>query len=525
LSEDPAAEPKRRRSLGFAAAAALLAGSAVLSRLLGLVRERVIAHQLGASAQADAYGAAFLIPDILNYFLAGGALAIAFIPLYTSVRERSGDARAAELFENVLGATAAIVVAATAIMWWRAPELVGWFFPKFAPDTATLTTRLVRILLPAQIFFVVGGIVRAVLMARRRFGSQALAPLIYNLGIIAAGAAWGSQFGAEAFAWGALVGAGIGPFAIPAVQIWRDPELRPRLRLRLNDPLLLRYVAMAAPIMLGVSLLTVDEWYDKYFGAQLAEGSLAYLRYARLLAQVPIGVIGQAIATAALPTLAALWAENRIDELNRIFLNTLRSGFGLGILCAVALYAFAHPIVVLIMETGRFGASDSEQVAVLLQWFAIAVPAWIVQQIAVRAFYARGQMWFPMLLGTAIAVAFFPLYAALGSRIEGLAMAGVLGMSVSALATLASARIRHGGPRMAPLLDTGLRAGVISAAAGAAAAWVGAQVPGSFATLVAGGAVFAALALPGAYWLGDEAMRETLERLLNRLPGRGRKSA
>lgn len=189
MSEAPhSAAADRRRSTGFAAAALLLAGSAVLSRVLGLLRERVIAHQLGASAQADAYGAAFLIPDILNYFLAGGALAIAFIPLYSGVRERSGDARAAELFENVLAATALIVVAATALMWWFAADLVALFFADFAAETGALTVRLVRILLPAQIFFVVGGVVRAVLMARHRFGSQALAPLVYNLGIIGLGA-------------------------------------------------------------------------------------------------------------------------------------------------------------------------------------------------------------------------------------------------------------------------------------------------------------------------------------------------
>jgi putative peptidoglycan lipid II flippase len=504
----------RRRSTGFAAAAVLLAASALLSRVLGLVRDRVIAHQIGASSETDAYSAAFLIPDILNYFLAGGALSIAFIPLYSRLRAGSGDASAAALFDKVLGTMGAVVVAATALLWWQADAIVPRVFAGFSAETQILTTRLVRILLPAQIFFVVGGIVRAVLMARGRFGSQALAPLLYNAGIIVCGAAWGARLGAEAFAWGALIGAAVGPFLIPMIEVWRDPELRPRPRLAPFDPVFLQYLAMAAPLMIGVSLLTVDEWYDKVFGAQLAEGTVAYLGFGRRLAQVPIGVLGQAIATAALPTLSKLWAERRLEDLDDALLAALRSGLALGIIAAVGLFAFAHPVVVLIIETGRFSAADSDRVAALLMIFAIAIPAWITQQIAVRAFYARGEMWLPMLLGTGVAIAFIPLYLALGSRAEGLAVAGVIGMTTSAVLTLALARFRHGGPALAPLLSSGLRAAAIAAAAGGVAAWAGAQVAGAFATLALGGAIFTALCLAGARWFGDEPMRGVVDRLV-----------
>jgi len=508
-----------KRPTGFAAAAVLLAASAVLSRLLGLVRERVIAYQIGATSQTDAYGAAFLIPDVLNYFLAGGALAIAFIPLYSSVRARSGEDAAGALFSNVLGTMSAVVVLATAVLWWQATPLVEFFFEGFDPDTQRLTARLVRILLPAQIFFVSGGVLRAALMARGRFASQALGPLLYNLGIIFAGGFWGARFGAEAFAWGALVGAAVGPFAIPAIEVWLDRELRPRIRIAPLDPLVLQYLTMAAPIMLGVSLLTVDEWYDKYFGAGLAEGTVAYLGYGRRLAQVPVGVIGQAIATAALPTLSRLWAAGDRAQLDAMLSNALRSGFGLGVLCAAGLFAFAHPVVVLIMQTGRFSASDSVRVAGLLAIFAVAVPAWIVQQIAVRAFYARAQMWLPMLLGTSIAVAFIPLYIWLGTDAEGLATAGAIGMISSAFVTLALARVHHGGPPLAPLANSAVRSIAIAAVAAVAGAWSGGWFSGAFATLAVGGAVFGVVAGIGVWLLGDAPLRATLLRAVKRLPG------
>jgi putative peptidoglycan lipid II flippase len=506
-------EESRRRPTGFAAAAVLLAASALLSRVLGLVRDRVIAHQLGASSETDAYSAAFLVPDILNYFLAGGALSIAFIPLYSRLRASSGDASAAALFDKVLGTMGVVVVVATGLLWWQADAIVPRFFAGFAPETQTLTIRLVRILLPAQIFFVVGGIVRAVLMARGRFASQALAPLFYNTGIILCGVLWGAHLGAEAFAWGALIGAAVGPFLIPMIEVWRDPELRPRPRFAPLDPVFLQYLAMAAPLMLGISLLTVDEWYDKVFGAQLVEGTVAYLGFGRRLAQVPIGVVGQAIATAALPTLSRLWAEQRRGELDQALLGALRSGLALGVVAAAGLFAFAHPVVVLIIETGRFSAADSERVAALLMIFAIAIPAWITQQIAVRAFYARGEMWLPMLLGTGVAVAFIPLYLALGSTADGLATAGVIGMTTSAALTLALARFRHGGPPLVPLMSTGLRALAISAPAGAIAAWAGAQVDSVLAILALGGLVFAVLCLTGARLFGDEPMRGLVDRL------------
>ena len=154
------------------AIALLLAGSVLLSRLLGYVREAVLAYHLGTSAEVDAYSAAFQIPDILFHFLAGGALAIAFVPFYTGVRQREGQEAAERLLAKVLGTMTVLAVAATAVLWWKAEALVALQFPRFAPDTQALTVRLTRIVLPAQIFFVAGGIVRAALMAHGRFGPQ-----------------------------------------------------------------------------------------------------------------------------------------------------------------------------------------------------------------------------------------------------------------------------------------------------------------------------------------------------------------
>ena len=254
MTEASGGKPRGAR---LTAVAALLAASVLLSRLLGFLRESAIAYRLGVGPEVDAYRAAFQIPDLLNYFLAGGAFSVALIPLYQKVRAERGDADAEAFFATVLGTMSAAAVLATVALWWNAEALVRLQFGGFDAETLERTTKLTRIVLPAQIFFVAGGIVRAVLMARGHFVSQALAPVLYNLGIIALGLAF-PQLGAEGFAWGVLVGAFVGNLVVPFAEAARDPELRIRARVAFDRDLR-RYLVIAAPLMIGVTLVTVDE--------------------------------------------------------------------------------------------------------------------------------------------------------------------------------------------------------------------------------------------------------------------------
>jgi len=504
--------------------AALLAASAVLSRVIGYGREAVISRLLGVGAEVDAYRAAFLLPDMLFYFLAGGAIGVAFIPLYTRMRREAGDDPAAKLLAAVLGTMTGLAALATLVLWFAADALVPWVYRDFAPETQALTVRLTRIVLPAQLCFIAGGVIRGALMAHGRFAAQAVAPLLYNLGIIAGGLLLGSRLGAEGFAWGALGGALAGPLLASVVEAARVPELKLRLRFAPFDPGFRRYLWLALPVMLGLSLLTVDEWYDRYFGQFAGEGAIAALGYARLLLQLPVGVIGQALATAALPFLARMWSEGRVEQLDATLLETLRAGLGLAVLAAAGYLVLAEPIVALLYEGGRFGPEDTAEVAALLRIFAFAVPAWVTQQIAVRAFYAREDMWRPMALGTSIALAAGALYYQLGREhgAAGLAAAGAIAMSVNALATLLLARALHGGPGLAKLAESALRAALVAApAALAARALPSLEVAGSVGRVIdlaLAGIVFAAVALVAVAWLGDAPVRAALRRLWKRRP-------
>jgi len=520
-ADEQAAE--RPRASRISAAALLLATSVLLSRGLGYLREALLAYRVGAGATTDAYYAAFQIPDLLNYLLAGGALSIAFLPLYTRHLAAGDEAGADRMLATVLGTLTTVAIAATLGLWWFAEPLIALQFPRFDPATQAATVHLTRIVLPAQVFFIAGGIINATLFAHGRFGAAALAPLLYNAGIIAGGLLLAPRLGleVEGFAWGALAGAIAGPFLAPL--LYARGRVRIGVRVAPFDRAFLAYLAVAAPLMFGQSLLTVDEWYGRWFGALLGAGSVSYLSYARRLMQVPVAVVGQAIAVAALPTLSRLFAEGKRDELNGVVLRTLQASLALAVVAAGGCFALAYPLVQFVYQRGRFGVADTAAVADILTLLCLAVPGWIAQQIIVRAFYARADTWRPMLLGTTVALAAIPLYLALGRAygVRGLALAPAIGMSVNALVMILWARRLHGAPALGALCTTAWRATLIAVPAAALVRWAQpaalASTASALAALVGGGAGYTLLTAAGAWLAGDEALRGVLLRLARRM--------
>ena len=204
-------------------------------------------------------------------------------------------------------------------------------------------------------------------------------------------------------------------------------------------------------------------------------------------------------------------------------LETLRAGLALGVLAAAAYLVMAEPVVALLYQGGRFGPEQTAGVATLLRIFAWAVPAWIVQQITVRGFYAREDMWRPMLLGTSIALAVIPLYWQLGASFgaAGLAAAGSIGMTANAVATLCLLRWLYGAPDLGVLAASGLRAALAGAVAGGAVLLVPdtgvGGLAGRFVDLALPAAVFGGVGIAAVYAVGDAPLRAALDRMLRRL--------
>lgn len=512
---------------GVLGAAGLLAASVLAARLFGFLRDALFAAQVGVGPAADAYFAAFLIPDILGHLLASGAASVALIPPYLKRLEREGPEAAARFASVVVGNVTLASVAATLLCWVYAEPLVRLQFPAFDAQTQAETLRLMRIVLPAQVFFLTGGCLRAVLMAHGHFGSQAAANVVYSAAPIVGGLVIA---GADGFAWGTLAGALIGQWAIPVLALRRLPGAVGRMRIGFLDHDFREYLWLALPLMFGVGLTTVDEWYEKWVGAEVAPGAIAAISYARKLMMAPVGIVGQAVGAALLPSLSALFQRDDRAGFDRLLTQSLQSTLGLGILAAGALAALAMPVVRVLYERGRFSGGDSEQVAGLLFVLAWAVPGWVVQQVAVRGFYARSEMWRAMGLSTGLALAVFPIYW-LGGRalgVRGLALAGVAAISLNALATLVWLRIRSGAPDGLLLALASMRAFAIAIPAGlGAAAGVDALASRglhAIFVLTAGSAVYGAVALLGVRLIGDPLLRTAQGRILARIfrLGRGR---
>ncbi|MBW3667548.1 MAG: murein biosynthesis integral membrane protein MurJ [Actinobacteria bacterium] len=423
------------RPLGMGAAAMVVSASVLLSRILGLGREALLATFIGVTEESTLYFDAFLIPDLLNYLLAGAYLTITLIPILSRHLERGDPEAASRAFTSVFRFVAWAIVALTALLWVLAEPLVALVFPEIeAQDRLVSMTRLV---LPAQIFFVLGAMLMAVQYAHRRFTIPALAPVVYNLGIIGGGLT-GALLGdpsPEAFLVGAVVGAALGNFALQWVGArrtgtWLTPVGK-------AESAVGEYLVLALPLMLGQSVAVLDEQFVRIFG-QVEETATAALSFARRLNMVPIGVIAQAAGVAAFPFLARLAERDDDTELVAMTSRAMRNTFFIAAAATAALVVLARPLVRLIYQYGRFEADDAGLVAGLLVLFAFSVPAWGVHQILARHFYAKRKMWTPVLVGTLFTMVAIPvwlwLYDLMG--VEGFALASTLVMSGYAVGML-----------------------------------------------------------------------------------------
>jgi len=224
----------------------LLMTAVMLSRVIGYVREAYIAWAFGAGRLTDAYVAGFTIPDFLNYIVAGGAASITFISIYTRFVAEKREDEAQKTFSIIITVMTTVLAFGVVLAEVYTPQLLRLVVPKFDADQMALCVHLTRILLPAQIFFYVGGVVSAVLLSRRLFLFPAFGPLLYNVFIILGGVVLGKQFGISSLAYGALAGAFVGPFLINAIGAarigtgfrlsWdvRNPETPPRSWCRSN---------------------------------------------------------------------------------------------------------------------------------------------------------------------------------------------------------------------------------------------------------------------------------------------------
>jgi len=412
----------------------LLMGTVTLSRVIGYVREAYIAYAFGAGGQTDAYVAAFTLPDWLNYIVAGGAASITFISIYTRFLAENRDADAKKTFSVVITVMTTVMIVGTILTEIFTPQFVRWMFRGFSPAQVELTVHLTRILLPAQIFFYVGGVVAAVLLSHRLFLFPAFGPLLYNIFIILGGAIAGRRLGIASLAYGALVGSVVGPFLASVIGAARiGTGYRPSFDIM--NPAFREWVRLSVPLMLGVSLVTADDWILRHY-ASGGVGDIARLNYAKRLFAVPIAVLGQATGQASLPFFARLFNEKRLKEFATTVNDSVYRVAAASFLATGWMMAAAFPLIDLVYRRGRFLVSDTQTTAVYFFWFSLSLALWSAQGLYARAFYAAGDTLTPMVAVTVITSASLPIYSFLFHRygVVGLAFASDIGIAANLLA-------------------------------------------------------------------------------------------
>ncbi len=407
-----------KTSMGIAAL--IMAISVLLSRFMGLIRDKVISWQFGIGAEADIYFTAFVIPDFINYLLAGGYLSITLIPFLAKkfeeernnidIKTSSKHKDSWSFFSTVFTWAGISITALTILAFAFADFLVQYIAPGFSYENQLRLAYFLRIILFAQVFFLLGACFSAILYIRREFLVPALMPLIYNGAILLFGIIlpqFGLVHGMEGFCYGVLIGAFFGAFLLPYFAVKRK-ELDVHFSLKHSD--FKKFLILAIPLMLGQSVVILDEQFVRIFGSLAGEGAVSLLNYARRIMLVPVGVVAQAGALASFPFLATLIAQNKESEFNSTLTTALNSSLILIVPVSAFMILQAENILGLIFEGGSFSADYTLQGSLLLQIMLLSVPFWAIQQIIGRAFYARQNTITPALVGSFATVCVLPLY-------------------------------------------------------------------------------------------------------------------
>jgi putative peptidoglycan lipid II flippase len=420
----------------------LMMTTITLSRVIGYVREAYIAYAFGAGKLTDTYVAAFTLPDVLNYILAGGSASITFISIYTRFLAQKRERDAQQTFSIIITVMTTALVAGTILAEVFTPQFVGWMFRGFTPEQMQLCVHLTRILLPAQIFFYVGAVLSAVLLSHRLFLLPALGPLIYNVFIIAGGVIAGRQFGIAALAYGALAGMIAGPFLITAIGAAKT-GIGYRPSFDVKNPAFREWVRLSIPLMLGVSLVAADDWILRYF-ASSGVGDIARLNYAKRLFAVPIAILGQAVGQASLPFFSRLWGEKKFTEFAATVNASVYRITAASLLMTGWMMAIALPLIDLVYRRGRFTFADTESTALYFFVFSLSLALWSCQALYARAFYASGNTLTPMIATTIITAASIPMYSLFfrTMSVPGLAIASDLGIAANAVVIAALLHFR-----------------------------------------------------------------------------------
>ncbi len=370
---------------------ATVSSMTLLSRILGFVRDFVIARTFGAGILTDAFFVAFKLPNLLRRLFAEGAFSQAFVPVLGEYRNRRSRDETKQLVDRVASLLFLVVLAVTLLGMAAAPWLVYLSAPGFSddPEKFALTVTLTRLTFPYILFMSLVALAGGLLNTWSRFAVPAFTPVLLNVSFILMALFAAPHFAPPVIAlgWAVFLGGALQlAFQIPSL---RRIGMLPRFSINLQDEGVRRIFRLMAPAVLGVSVAQISLLLNTIFASFLATGSVSWLYYADRLMEFPAGLLGAALGTVLLPSLSRCHAEQRYDEYSRLLDWGLRLTFLLAAPAALALAILAVPLITTLFYHGAFTASDVFQTRAALVAYSLGLLGLILVKVLAPGFYAR----------------------------------------------------------------------------------------------------------------------------------------
>ena len=461
----------------LAKSAGIIGTATLTSRVLGLIRDQMLAYLFGAGNAMDAFNVATRIPNLMRDLFAEGAMSAAFVPTFTRYLAKHGKSHAWKLGNQLLSAlivaTGLIVIAGIILAEPLTRILAGAY--TVVPGKLELTVLLTRILMPFLTLVAAAAALMGMLNSLNRFFTPALSPAMYNVGIIASGALLVPMMpglGLDpivAIAIGALVG-GVGQVAIQFPSLYRE-GFRFHFGFTFTDPGLRDVLRLMGPGTLAGAAVQINLLINMVLATGEGTGAVSWLGYAFRVMYLPIGLFGVSIAAASLPTVSRHAAHEDFKGMRDTLSRALRLMLMLNVPATIGLIALGHPIVQLIFERGSFTSVDTVSTTAALLFFAPGLVGYSAVRIAVPAFYALGNSLLPAYISMATVVLNIALNLVLVNLIgyQGLALGTSVAALANALVLLTVLNRRLGGLNTKQIITTGAKIGMASLAMGAAA--------------------------------------------------------
>ncbi|KKP65397.1 MAG: Integral membrane protein MviN [Candidatus Moranbacteria bacterium GW2011_GWF2_34_56] len=373
----------------IAGAALIVSVAGVLSRILGLFRDRILASKFGAGDELDIYYAAFRVPDLIYNFLIVGALSAAFIPVFTGLITKKNRDKAWDLASGLLTLQVIIVIAISLIFFLFAPVLMKLITPGFNPDKITQVANLTRIMFLSPLFLGISAIFGGILVSYKRFLVYSIAPIFYNIGIIIGAVFFVEFWGIAGLAWGVVLGA-LMHFMLQfaAVKFVGFTYQFRKIGEIIKDANIRKVIRLMIPRSMAMGVSQINLLIVTIFASTLASGSLAVFNFANNLQSVPLGIFGISFSIAAFPQLSSLAAKENINKFNYVFTRTFKRILFFVIPASLIIFSLRAEIVRAVLGGGEFDWEDTTATLWVLGFLSLSLFAQSTIPLLTRCFYA-----------------------------------------------------------------------------------------------------------------------------------------